>query len=69
MTLRVLAAPTEDVESQSRDVEVSDGFSEPSSTLPTYEDVVLDTPALRSEDSKGDNGKMVSQREGSPAVV
>ena len=69
MTRRELVPPIEDVESQSRDAEVSDDFSEPSSTLPTYEDAVLDTPALRSEDSKGDNGKMVSQPEGSPAVV
>ncbi|KAF7510660.1 hypothetical protein GJ744_006272 [Endocarpon pusillum] len=63
MTRRELAAPVEDVESQSRDAEVSDGFSERSSTLPTYEDVVLDTPALRSEDSKGDYGKMPEEEQ------
>lgn len=69
MTRRELAVLVDDVESQSRDSEVSNGFSEPDSTLPTYEDAVLDTPALRSDELKKDNGKMVSQRETFPAVV
>ncbi len=69
MTRRELAATAEDVESQSRDSEVSNGFFEPSSTLPTYEDAVSGTPGSRSEDSKDGDGKMVSQREGSPAAV
>ncbi len=69
MTRRELAATVEDAESQSRVSEVSKGFSEPSSTLPTYEDAVLGTPALRSEASKEEDGKMVSQRDRSPDAV
>lgn len=62
MTRRGLVGPTDDVESQSRAPDVSDGFSERSSTLPTYEDVVGETPALAQETSKGNDGKMVSER-------
>jgi hypothetical protein len=59
MTRRELAQPAEDVESQSRDLDVSDGFSQASSALPTYEDAVGDTPALTSEGSNISDGEKV----------
>jgi hypothetical protein len=47
MTRREFAAgQAEDVESQSKDPDVSDGYAQPSSTLPSYEDAVGDTAPL-----------------------
>ncbi len=60
MTRRELGRPADDVESQERDPDVSDGLSHRSSTLPSYEDAVGDT--LASEDlSSQSDGKKVSQ--------
>ncbi len=61
MTRRELAGSAQDVGRQSRDLDVSDGFSERSSTLPTYEDAVGDTPSLTREESKSSDGKNVSR--------
>ena len=61
MTRRDLARSVDDAESQNRDQDVSDGFSEQSSTLPSYEDVVGDTPASAVGGSKGSDGTIVSE--------
>lgn len=70
MTRRELVGPAEDVESQGRDCNISDGFSERSSTLPAYQDVVGDTPTLAPEDSKSNSdGKNVRECAASSQAV
>ena len=68
MTRRELPIPVDDVENQSRYLDISDGFSERSSTLPTYEDAVRDTLSSAMEDSKGGDRKTVSLFRSSQAV-
>lgn len=64
MTRRELGRPADDVEGQERDPDVSDGFSQRSSTLPSYEDAVIGTPAsedLKSNSNSNSDEKKVSQ--------
>lgn len=62
MTRRELAGAAEDVERQSIARDPPGDFSGRSSTLPSYEDAVGETPALASVDPKGEDGKLVSER-------
>jgi hypothetical protein len=57
MTRRDFTETARDLEYQSRALDVSDGFSDRSSTLPAYEDAIADGPDSTSKDLKSDDGK------------
>lgn len=56
MTRRKLTEPAQDVDSQSKDVEDPDDFSDRLSTLPSYEDAVGGTAASATDYSKVESG-------------
>jgi hypothetical protein len=56
MTRRKFTEPAKDVDSQSKDLSGPDGFSDRSSTLPSYEDAVGGTAASTTDYLKVESG-------------